>query len=247
MSVVDDFGRFDARPLMLRVSCYPLRVDRVREADISRWMDELQKAGLIALYAVNGKQYLEMADFRQQIRAKESKYPSPDVAMQGTCVADAKQMQGTCVADAHLGGGGGGVVDEDDKNPTTPRASAHEEVPFAMFVDWTPSGHLTELARQAGLPLPGQEDFQSCIGEFIAYWLSQKRQRSQHEWDHALLKSLKADQERKKAKPPPAPRTSKPEKFDPVAYVNRNRISARSGNEPSEDSNIIDITPKRLA
>lgn len=77
MSVVDDYGRFDGRTGLLRVSCYPLRVDTVREADISRWIAECVKAGVIALYAVDGKAYLEMQDFKQQVRAK-SKYPDPD-------------------------------------------------------------------------------------------------------------------------------------------------------------------------
>ena len=49
---------------------------------------------------------------------------------------------------------------------------------------------------------------------------------------------------RDRAAPPPS-RNGKPEKFDPVAYVNRNRISTqRSGNAP--DSQTIDITPERV-
>lgn len=54
MSVVDDFGRFDARPGVLRCRLYPLKVDTVREAEIARWIAECVKAGVIALYAVNG-------------------------------------------------------------------------------------------------------------------------------------------------------------------------------------------------
>jgi hypothetical protein len=100
MSVVDDYGRFDGRPSMLRVSCYPLRVDAVREADLSRWIAECVKAGLLVLYAVDGKPYLEMQDFRQQARAK-SRFPSPaegQVLEVGT--ADATQPLGACLADA---------------------------------------------------------------------------------------------------------------------------------------------------
>lgn len=89
MSVVDDFGRFDARPVMLKVACFPLRVDVVREADISHWTASCEKAGLIALYAVKGKPYLEMQDFRQQVRAKQSKYPPPADATQTPCACDA--------------------------------------------------------------------------------------------------------------------------------------------------------------
>jgi hypothetical protein len=95
MSVVDDYGRFDARPAILRTACYPLQIDRIREADISRSLSEVKRAGLIALYEVNGKPFLEMLDFRQQVRAKESKWP-------GKCVADAQRLLSVCEASAHL-------------------------------------------------------------------------------------------------------------------------------------------------
>ena len=108
MSVVDDFGRFTAHPGLLRSACYPLRVDEVREADISRWLAEVQLAGLIALYAVAGKGYLEMIDFRQQVRAKVSKFPAPDdEQLRISCVAVATQLR----ASAHLDGDGDGDGD----------------------------------------------------------------------------------------------------------------------------------------
>lgn len=83
MSVVDDFGRYTAHTGLLRAACYPLRVDSIREADITRLLAEVQQAGLIVLYEVKSKQYLEIVDFKQQVRAKLSKFP---------CAADAQQM-----------------------------------------------------------------------------------------------------------------------------------------------------------
>jgi len=76
MSKVDDHGLFDARPSILRASLYPLRVDRVREADISRWIAACEKAGLIALYQHDGKPYMQMLDTRWTARS-EPKYPLP--------------------------------------------------------------------------------------------------------------------------------------------------------------------------
>ena len=92
-SVVDDYGRFYARPSLLRAACYPLKLDRVSDADIGKWLTECVTAGLVSVYQVSGKEYLEVQDFRQQIRAKQSKYPSKnDALMSSECVADAKQM-----------------------------------------------------------------------------------------------------------------------------------------------------------
>jgi hypothetical protein len=79
MSKVDDHGLYDARPAVLRSSLYPLRVDRVREADIARWIAACEKAGLIALYAHDGKPYLQMLDTRWTARS-EPKYPLPTAA-----------------------------------------------------------------------------------------------------------------------------------------------------------------------
>lgn len=76
MSKVDDHGLYDARPSILRTSLYPLRVDRVREADCSRWIAACEKAGLIALYEHDGKPYLQMLDTRWVARSTP-KYPLP--------------------------------------------------------------------------------------------------------------------------------------------------------------------------
>lgn len=76
MSAVDDYGRYDARPVILKAALYPLRLERVREADIARWIAMCEKAGLIALYEVDSKSYLVLHNLRDQ-RALYSKYPPP--------------------------------------------------------------------------------------------------------------------------------------------------------------------------
>jgi hypothetical protein len=92
MSIVDDYGRSEANPQLLRSKCYPLQTDTVRAADISRWMAACQKAGLILGYEVAGKQYLELQNFGQQQRSA-SKCPAPP--------ADASKCNQP-PADAHL-------------------------------------------------------------------------------------------------------------------------------------------------
>lgn len=76
----DDFGRMDARLPILRAKCFPLRIDSVKDKDIRAWMNTLIKQGLIFIYEVDGKEYLQMSTWEkhQQIRAKRSKYPAPD-------------------------------------------------------------------------------------------------------------------------------------------------------------------------
>lgn len=78
MSVVDDFGRFDARPPILRSCLYPLKLSKVSEADIVKWMNECSEAALISIYHVAYKPYLEVDNFNQALRIKKNKYPGPN-------------------------------------------------------------------------------------------------------------------------------------------------------------------------
>lgn len=76
MSVVDDYGRYDARPIILRTALYPLKIDRVSDSDIGKWMTECVEAGLVRGYTVDGKQYLQVVKFGQRIRSA-SRFPAP--------------------------------------------------------------------------------------------------------------------------------------------------------------------------
>jgi hypothetical protein len=77
MSVADDYGRYYATAKLLRAACYPLQIDKVSDADIGKWISECETAGLVSVYpASDGKRYLEIRKFGQQVRAK-SKFPPP--------------------------------------------------------------------------------------------------------------------------------------------------------------------------
>jgi DnaD/phage-associated family protein len=106
----DDYGRMDARPAILRARCYPLRLQTVSENDVSRWLASLQRAGLVHVYTIDGKPYLQIAtwDKHQQVRAKRSKYP-PMQASDITCnpvLAVAPVIQSNPIQTNHDAGGG---------------------------------------------------------------------------------------------------------------------------------------------
>lgn len=112
MSVVDDYGRFHAHPALLRAALYPLRLDSVADTRMASLLEEVEAAGLVRTYVVDGKRYVLMLDFRQQVRAKYSKYPPPP----GEWKAPAQHVPGGDTASAHLGEGGveGEFVCEDE-------------------------------------------------------------------------------------------------------------------------------------
>lgn len=74
---VDDFGRYYAKENLLKAALYPNKLDQIREADIARWSAACAKAGLIVLYEVGQKRYLQITDFGQRLRQKVEKYPPP--------------------------------------------------------------------------------------------------------------------------------------------------------------------------
>lgn len=74
---VDDFGCFYADPRLLKANLFPLLLDNIRDADILRWMDECQKAGLIVVYENSSKRYLQILDFKQRLDKARNKYPLP--------------------------------------------------------------------------------------------------------------------------------------------------------------------------
>lgn len=73
---VDDFGRYDARPAMIKSHCFPIK-EAVTAEDCRALLAELADAGLILVYEVDGKPYLQMLKWDNLPRAKESKFPAP--------------------------------------------------------------------------------------------------------------------------------------------------------------------------
>ena len=73
---VDDFGRFDARPAMIKAQCFPIK-DSISISKCKDLLDELNNKGLIYIYEAGGKLNLMMCKWDNVPRAKESKYPAP--------------------------------------------------------------------------------------------------------------------------------------------------------------------------
>lgn len=74
----DDFGRFTANPKLVRAFCFPLLLESIREADVARSLNEIEKAGLIVLYESAGKPLLCIKDFGQRLKRESiPKFPPP--------------------------------------------------------------------------------------------------------------------------------------------------------------------------
>lgn len=88
----DDFGRFDGRAAIVKNRLFPLKENLTIKA-VSAAINTLASKGLVSLYEFEGKPYLYLPTWNehQNIRAKKSKYPSPEEGV-NTSASICKQM-----------------------------------------------------------------------------------------------------------------------------------------------------------
>lgn len=89
----DDFGLMFANPNVIRSRCFQLTSDAIKEKYMISWLAELEAAGLIFFYEVDGKRYLKYTKWErhQQRRASNPKYPLPE---QGSAVLISNDISG---------------------------------------------------------------------------------------------------------------------------------------------------------
>ena len=133
MSIVDDYGRYNALPLLLRSRCYPLQIDRVVDSNIEKWMKECAEVGLVLLYSVENKPYLEIIGFNQRTRQKTSKFPAPN---------------GCNTNDRHATAGGGGpltIAHEDEGEDEDENECGRKKL---LPEGWEPSDAHRRIAKE---------------------------------------------------------------------------------------------------
>lgn len=173
MSIVDDHGRYEASPQLLRSRCYPLQVDSVSAQDVCQWLAACQRAGVIRVYKVGEKLYLLVEKFGQQQRTP-SKYPDPPaIACNHLLAIDSKENQSLADAskceqlpsNAHVGVFvfEGVFVDSGSKREQLPAAQDPPPPPPApaakkasprgtrLPADWQPGPAELEFAASIGL------------------------------------------------------------------------------------------------
>lgn len=90
--VCDDYGRYDGRIPIIKGSCFPLK--SITDKDLEKSLNKLSAVGLVALYTVDGKPYLQLVAWEkhQTVRAKKSKYPQPV-----TCEKEIQTPENICM------------------------------------------------------------------------------------------------------------------------------------------------------
>lgn len=78
MSIVDDYGRFEADADLIRARCFPRQFDRWSTERIEDCLAEVSgDSPLVTVYECEGRKLLQINNFGQRVQSKP-KYPGPD-------------------------------------------------------------------------------------------------------------------------------------------------------------------------
>lgn len=73
----DDWGRFHGDERLILAACFPL-LHSICIADVTRWLGECVALDCLVIYEdERGRKFLQINNFKQQTRAKSSKFPDP--------------------------------------------------------------------------------------------------------------------------------------------------------------------------
>lgn len=75
MTLVDDYGRYDGRARLIHGEVFSLR-DDVDPQRSAAELQHLHDIGLITLYVVEGKEYLQITNWQEHARGTKSKFPA---------------------------------------------------------------------------------------------------------------------------------------------------------------------------
>ena len=131
----DDYGRFDGRIKIIKGTCFPLK--EIKDREIQEGLDHMCAAGLIRLYTVDDRPYLEMVTWskHQRIRNQRSKYPSPALNSNSRTVdSNSPQLAADCrnspqlAADCRLNPIQSNIESESNKESESNHYSSEQQV-----------------------------------------------------------------------------------------------------------------------
>ena len=88
----DDYGRFDGRTAVIKNRLFPLKTEGLTLKNVEVAINKLVSIGLVCRYEANGKPFLFLPTWNehQQIRAKKSKFPEPEIICNHLLSSDSK-------------------------------------------------------------------------------------------------------------------------------------------------------------
>lgn len=167
MLKADDYGCFEARPLVVLSNCFPLKVLEITDDQMESWLSELEQQDIIERYEVDGRPYLHFVHWEKhngRPRAKNPKYPLPQ-SHDSTC----NHMRAEDSTPKHVQEDGPVFVSEfgDVSESECEHVSeAREDAPGAEGEVSVVQGVVSEVERITGKPwvsIGGGELHEACL------------------------------------------------------------------------------------
>jgi len=120
MSIVDDYGRIEADPEVLRARLFSRSLDRWPLSRVSSALTEVSGVltddghPLLTVYRVSNHNFLQINNFNQRIRAAISKCPSPDGQVTVICQTDADHARARTPSSSSIDSAPKGGVGENE-------------------------------------------------------------------------------------------------------------------------------------
>jgi hypothetical protein len=157
MSVVDDYGRFHASAVTIRGACWPTCPNKISEQDVDEWIAELEigPRPLVVVYESSGCLYLQITDFKQQLRTK-SKFPEPCEQSDNKPLRNASPRRES-YAYAYS------YSYAKAREEKTPDALAPETKPASQELQLVPPANCEARIRAAASECPNSQDFEAGV------------------------------------------------------------------------------------
>lgn len=179
---VDDYGRYHADPPLLIGKIMPRKIGNVSNQDIEKWLTACVTAGLVRVYGVDGKRYLEVLQFDQRTRAKKSKFPAPDEEKTDACQSNDGHVSDICQSrDSHPLAYTETNTDTYTKSKTETKTKTKEAAPDGSL-DFPPPSRSSSM-----VPLPESvEEVEEYMRQCLIHPLDPEALRSSAErfYDH---------------------------------------------------------------
>jgi len=169
----DDYGRFDARPAILKARLFPLKT--VTEKQISDALNKLSTVGIVALYEYDGKPYLQLVtwDKHQTVRNKKSKYPAVDGSEETSASENVRliSIESNC---NQLNANVPVIQSEYESNPNTnpntnTKTHAHKEASQSEKVQFAENVSMTNAEYEKLVSTYGEENTARMIEKLDNY------------------------------------------------------------------------------
>jgi hypothetical protein len=202
-TMADRAGRMEDRPKKIKMSLFP-----ADNLDIDECLNDLQRRGFIIRYSCEKNQYIQILNFTKHqnphIKEPPSTIPAPDEHGASTVQAHLIPDSGFLIPDSGFAEDAA-VVNQPSHTSTLtdePPQTEHQKTGiFPMYAEWLVSKTFASLCKSSGISDALLTD--DNLREFRTYWLTQpQKMRTQTEWEHALIKSIKSARLRGGTSPP---------------------------------------------